>query len=495
MGLGEVRNRIHYLADYPTPPPFSHGCGIFGPWLCDPGQCEIKLISDLDFGRCTISDHFSGEHQKNGANIEKTLSTVKAKLDSTSVNEVLHKCAHDQPLLGLRFFVWAGLQPNYRHSSQMYSKACQLFDVSRKPQIVTDVVEAYRAEGCLVSVKTFKVVLNLCRKANLANEGLWVLRKMKEFNCRPDIPAYNAVIGLFCGNGNMDVAAELMREMCSVDMYPDMITYVAMIKGFCDAGRLEDACALFKVMRGHGCLPNAVTYSALLDGVCKFGTMERALELLQEMEKEGGDCSPNIVTYTNVIQGFCEKGLTMEALRILDRMMLNGCFPNRVTISTLIKGLCTEGHLEEAYKLIDRLVAGGSVSYGECYSSLVVFLVRSGNFEEAEKLFRRMIASAVKPDGLASSTMIRRFCVNGQVLDGFRLYSEIAKAGCLSSIDTDIYSILLAGLCKEGFSVEAAQLARLMVEKRIQLKAPLMDDIVEHLKNSDEKELEHHRRY
>lgn len=408
--------------------------------------------------------------QKNGANVEKTLSTVKAKLDTTSVNEVLHKCAPNQPLLGLRFFIWAGLQPSYRHSSHAYSKACQLFGVCRKPRIVTDVIEAYRAEGCFVSSKTFKVLLNLCRKANLADEGLRVLREMKEFNCRPDTTAYNVVIGLFCENGNMDVAAELMKEMGLVGMCPDMITYVAMIKGFSNAGRLEDACALFKVMKGHGCLPNAVAYSALLDGVCRFGTSERALELLQEMEKEGGDCSPNVVTYTSVIQGYSEKGMAMEALRILDRMESNGCFPNRVTISTLIKGLCTEGHLEEAYKLIDRVVAGGSVSYGECYSSLVVCLVRSGKFEEAEKLFKRMIASAVKPDGLASGTMIRRFCMDGRVLDGFCLYSEIEKVGCLSSIDTDIYSILLAGLCKEGFSVEAAKLARSMAERRIPLK-------------------------
>ncbi|KAH0968936.1 hypothetical protein GBA52_029203 [Prunus armeniaca] len=36
--------------------------------------------------------------------------------------------------------------------------------------------------------------------------------------------------------------------------------------------------------------------------------MERALELLTEMEKEGGDCSPNVVTYTSVIQKLCDKG-------------------------------------------------------------------------------------------------------------------------------------------------------------------------------------------
>uniref|UniRef100_A0A5B6Z4J4 Putative Tetratricopeptide repeat-like superfamily protein isoform 1 n=1 Tax=Davidia involucrata TaxID=16924 RepID=A0A5B6Z4J4_DAVIN len=431
--------------------------------------------------------------QKNCSNPEKTLNRVGVKLDTSCVNEVLQRCALNQPLLGLRFFIWAGLQPNYRHSSYMYSKACKVFEINQNPRVVTDVIEAYRVDGCLVSIRTFKVVLNLCREAKLADEGLWVLRKMKEFNCRPDTTVYNVVIRLFCEMGDMDVAAGLRREMGLIDLYPDMITYVALIKGFCDAGRLEDACGLFKAMRGHGCLPNAVAYSALLDGVCRFGNVERALELLQEMEKEGGDSNPNVVTYTSIIQFFCENGQSMEALGILDQMVACGCAPNRVTISTLIKGLCTEGRVEEAYKLIDKVAAGGSVSNSDCYSSLVMSLLRIKKLEEAEKLFRRMLATAVRPDSLASSALIRGLCLEeGRVIDGFHLYDEIERLGCLSSIDSDIYSVLLAGLCQESHLMEAAKLAGMMVERGIKLKAPYMGDIVEHLKNSGEKELVSH---
>ncbi|GFZ01133.1 tetratricopeptide repeat (TPR)-like superfamily protein [Actinidia rufa] len=283
----------------------------------------------------------------------------------------------------------------------------------KNPRIVTDVIEAYRVEGCLVGVKAFKVVLNLCRKANLADEGLWVLRKMKEMNCPPDTPAYHVVMGLFCEKGDMDVAAELTREM--------------------------------GLGSGNNNFPHVVAYSVLLEGFCRFGSLERALELLREMEK--------------------------EALHILDRMEASGCSPNRVTMRTLIEGLCTEGHTEDAYKLIDKVIAGCSVSDGECYSSLVLSLLRIKRLEEAEKLFRWMVASAVKPDGLASSTMIKRLCLEVRVLDGFCLYCELEELAFLSSIDLDIYSILLSGLCKESCMVEAAKLARLMVVRRIPMKA------------------------
>ena len=439
------------------------------------------------------AEQFYTHLQRHGVNnIEKTLPSVQAPLDFKCVTEVLHRCQPNQSQIGIRFFIWAGLQSNYRHSSFMYSKACELLQINRNPGVVVDIVEGYRVDGCVVSAKAFKVLLNLCKEARLANEALWVLRKMKEFSLQADTTVYNVVVRLFCEKGEMDMAEELMNEMGLSDLYPDMITYVAMIKGFCNVGRLEDACGLVKFMRGHGCMPNVVVYSTLLDRVCKCGSMGRALELLGEMEKEGGDCSPNVVTYTSVIKSFCEKGQMMEALEILDRMEAFGCAPNRVTVSSLINSLCMEGHVEKAYKVIDKVVAGGSVSYGDCYSSLVLSLVKFKKLEEAEKLFRKMLASGVKPDSLTSSILIRELCLEGRVLDAFCLSDEIDKFEFLTSIDFDLYSILLVGLCQQSHLVEAAKPARLMLKKGIRLKASYFDSIVEHLDKFEDEELVKH---
>uniref|UniRef100_A0A2N9EWW0 Pentacotripeptide-repeat region of PRORP domain-containing protein n=1 Tax=Fagus sylvatica TaxID=28930 RepID=A0A2N9EWW0_FAGSY len=407
------------------------------------------LNSPTATASASSAEQFYTHLQRHGVNnIEKTLPSVQAPLDFKCVTEVLHRCQPNQSQIGLRFFIWAGLQSNYRHSSFMYSKACELLQINRNPGVVVDIVEGYKVDGCVVSAKAFK--------------------------------------------GDMDMAEELMNEMGLSDLYPDMITYVTMIKGFCNVGRLEDACGLVKFMRGHGCMPNVVVYSTLLDRVCKCGSMGRALELLGEMEKEGGDCSPNVVTYTSVIQSFCKKGQTMEALEILDRMEAFGCAPNRVTVSSLINGLCMEGCVEKAYKVIDKVVAGDSVSYGDCYSSLILYLVKFKKLEDAQKLFREMLASGVKPDSLASSILIRELCLEGQVLDGFCLSDEIEKLEFLTSIDSDLYSILLDGLCQQSHLVEAAKLARLMLKKGIRLKASYSDSIVEHLKKFEDEELLKH---
>lgn len=450
---------------------------------------KISKLSALHLSTVSSADLFYDHLQKNNGNVEKILATVKTTLDSRCVNQVLHKCSFELSQMGLRFFIWAGRQPNYRHSSFMYSRACELIGIDRSPCLLLNVIEDYRREGCVVDIRMFKVMLNLCKEAKLANEALLILGKMPEFHLRADTTIYNLVVRLFIEKGEMDKAMKLMEEMDSIDIHPNMITYIAMLKGFCDVGRLEDAYGLFKAMKENGCSPNTLAYSILLNGASRQGITEKIMELLEEMEKEGGNCSPNTVTYTSIIQSLCELGQPLEALKILDRMENSGCAPNRVTVRTLIKEFCKDGHMEEVYELIHRVVARGGTSYGDCYSSLVVSLAKMKKIAAAEELFRNMLASGVKPDGVACSVMIKELCLEERVLDGYNLCNEVDRNGYLSSIDSDIYSLLLVGLCEHDHPMDAEKLARLMLKKGIRLKPHYADHVIKHLNKFGDQEL------
>ncbi|KAL8459211.1 hypothetical protein ACS0TY_036619 [Phlomoides rotata] len=426
--------------------------------------------------------------RKDNTRIEKSLNTVTVKLDSRCITQVLERCAIDKPQLGVRFFVWAALHPSHRHTAYLYSKASKLLNLEKNPRIIVDVVDEYRAEGYAVGLKMFKVILNLCRAAQDAELGLWVLRKMKEFDCRPDTVSYNVVIRLLVGKGQLDEAMGLMKEMGFIDLYPDMVTYVSIIKGFCDAGRLEDAFGLIKVMKGHGCVPNAVVYSMLLDGICMHGSFEVALEFLGGMEKESEECKPNVVTYTTMIKGFVKKGMITEALRILDRMNDYGIKPNKVTFVYVFDELCKDGRVEEACKVIDKF-RGGVVQYDELYNMLVMSLLRAGKHKESEKMFRTMMTHGVRPNGLTSSCIIRMIVSDRGVLEGFLLLDALEKSGNLIGIDLDVYSSLLAVLCHENHFIEAAEVVNIMVERFLRLKSHDGENITKHLNASGQYDL------
>ncbi|KAH9607118.1 hypothetical protein KSS87_005047 [Heliosperma pusillum] len=368
----------------------------------------------------------------------------------------------------------------------MYGMACNVLEIRRNPGWIREVLEGYKVERCVINVKLFKVVLNLCKEGRVCDEALWVLRKMEEFNCRPDSTVYNLVIRLFCEKGELDVAFGLMREMESRNLCPDMITYMSMLKGYCGVGKLDSACLLFKAMRGHGCSANLVAYSALLDGLCRFGHFERALELLGEMEKEGGECAPSVITYTSVIQCLCERGKSSEAISVLDRMGSSKCSPNRITVGVLVKGLCAEGCIDKAYKLVGKIVAEGHVAGGECYSSLVMGLLNIKRLDDGEKLFRWMLNNELRPDGLACSVLMKSMCGEGKFLDVFHLLVDVEKKGFVVTIDSEIYSILLVGLCQGRNVSQAGILSSLMTNKRIQVKGCYVKDIKKHINGTSE---------
>ncbi|KAL3619821.1 hypothetical protein CASFOL_034733 [Castilleja foliolosa] len=426
--------------------------------------------------------------EKNQTPVEKTLDTFKAKLNHDCITQVLEKCAIDKPQLGVRFFIWAALHPTHRHTPHMYAKACKLLDIEQNPRIIVDVIDKYRAEGSIVSIKMFKVVLNLCKAAKDVNLALRVLKKMKEFNVRPDTVSYNVVIRLLVENFRLDEAMGLMREMGLIDLYPDMVTYVSIIKGFCDAGKLEDALGLVKVMKGHGCVPNTVVYSTLLDGICRNGNLELASEFLSGMEKENGVCKPNIITYTTMIKGFIEKGKLTEALGVLNQMDDFGIKPNKVTFVAILDGLCRHGRVEEACGVIDKFSAGGTRD-DELYSLFVVSLMRAGKDKASEKMFRMMMERGMRPSGLALNDIIKRVVSEGRVMDGFLLFGEVEKSGNLVAVDSEVYAILLDGVCRENCFVEAGRIVRAMVESGIRLKSSHAKKIIELLKSSGEYDL------
>ncbi|XVF13435.1 hypothetical protein REPUB_Repub08aG0207500 [Reevesia pubescens] len=263
-----------------------------------------------------------------------------------------------------------------------------------------------------------------------------------------------------------------------------------VVLNLCREPRIADeALLVLKKMPEFNFRVDTTVYNVVVRLFCEKGDVNMADKLMKEMGLI--DLYPDMITNVAMIKGFCNVGRLEDACVLFQVMTGNGCFPNVVAYSALLEGiwaLC-EGHVEEAYKLIDKVVNGGGVSDGDCFSSLVVSLIRINRLDEAEKLFRKMLASGAKPDSIACSIMIREICRDSRVLDNFCLYDEIEHMRYLPSIDSDIYSILLVGLCQGCHSVEAAKLAKSMLVKKIFLKAPYVEKIVGHLKNCGDKEL------
>lgn len=408
-----------------------------------------------------------------------SLSPSRTHLTASVVESVLRQSAaapDDGRSQALRFFVWAGLQPRLRHSTAAYASACDALLLQRRPHFLSQLLDSYRAEASPVCTKTFNILLNLCRHANLPDEAVVLLRRMSEFDCRPDTSSYNTVIRLLGDSGSGASVAVLLKEMEADGLIPDMVTYVSAVRALSASGQIEAGRSLIGQMRSTGCVPNVVVYSALLNGACAHCNLQSAIEILGEMENNSS-CAPNVVSYTCLIKCLCENRQLDEALGIFDRMEKRGCSPNQTTVRTLVDGFCARQHLVGAQELVDRVSSEGKVSPEDCYSVFVVCLLRIKDVERAEKVLRGMLEKGVRPNGMACNSLMRELCGQMRFRDAYNWLLRMEDKG-LDCIDSDVYSSLLQGICHEGHLVEAVRVGAKVVEKEICLQEDCADSIV-----------------
>ncbi|KAL6985936.1 hypothetical protein U1Q18_019310 [Sarracenia purpurea var. burkii] len=213
----------------------------------------------------------------------------------------------------------------------MYSKVCQLFDINRNPQMVTDVIEAYKVEGCLVSVKTFKG---------------------------------------FCNAGRLDDACALFKVMKGHGCFPNVVVYSTFLDGVRRFGSLEVALDLLQGMENEGgdCSPNVVTYTSLIQGFCEKSRTLEALQILDRMVASG--CSPNRVTVSILIKGLCTEGHLEEAYKLIDKVVAGGSVSDGECYSSLVVSLLRIKKLEEAEKLFRGMLASAMKPDGLASSTM-----------------------------------------------------------------------------------------------------------------------------
>lgn len=235
------------------------------------------------------------------------------------------------------------------------------------------------ASNELVTTATITCLIKLLGEQGLAKEALLTFYRMRQFGCKPDVQAYNALINAMCSVGDFTKARHLLQQMELPGFHspPDVFTYTIMISSYCRYGvkisgcrkavrrRLYEANRLFRIMVFKGIVPDVVAYNALIDGCCKTYRVGRALELFEDMKKRG--CVPNRVTYDSFIRYFSavnEIDKAVEFLRDMQRLSHdggNGIAGSCSSYTPIIHALCEAGRVVDAWSFLVELVDRGSV--------------------------------------------------------------------------------------------------------------------------------------
>lgn len=117
--------------------------------------------------------------------------------------------------------------------------------------------------------------------------------------------------------------------------------------------------------------------------------------------------------------------------------------------NSLIRSYGRAGLYQESIKVFSSMKSMGISPSVVTFNSLLSILLKRGRTNMAKEVFDEMLSTyGVKPDTYSFNILIRGFCKNLMVDEGFRFFQEMSKFECEADVIT--FNTLVDGLCRAG---------------------------------------------
>ncbi|KAL2942447.1 hypothetical protein RDABS01_030797 [Bienertia sinuspersici] len=418
---------------------------------------------------------------------QNCLRKFRDKLSEHLVIDVLKLVKN--PQLSVQFFLWAGQQIGYNHTSMVYGALLDVMGCDQNERIPTHFLQEIQDDDRGVLEKMLNILVRKCCLDGKWNVALEELGRLKDFGYKPSRSTYNALVQVFLEAGRLDTARLLHIEMSDVgfkmdlptlnsfayalckvgkwrevfdlvekeDFVPDTKLYTTMISGLCEASYIDEAIDILKKMRCSSSLPNVITYRVLLCGCLRKRQLGKCKIILSMMVAEG--CYPNRRIFNSLIHAYCTSRDYSYAYELLKKMADCDCQPGYLVYNILIGGICSKEQLpssvelELAEKAYAEMIDLGLVLNKVNVSSFSRCLCEAGKFDKAFNVIREMMSKGFVPDSSTYSKVIEFLCSSSQVQKAFLLFEEMKRYGIAPDVYT--YTVLIDGYCKAGLIAQA----------------------------------------
>ncbi|XP_060181553.1 pentatricopeptide repeat-containing protein At1g02060, chloroplastic [Lycium barbarum] len=134
----------------------------------------------------------------------------------------------------------------------------------------------------------------------------------------------------------------------------------------------------------------------------------------------------------------------------------------------LIRSYGKAGLFQESLKVFKMMKSLGISPTVVTFNSLFLILLKRGRTGMVYELFDEMLKTyGAKPDLYTFNILIRGFCMNSMVDQGFRFFKEMERHGCDPDVIT--YNTIIDGLCRAGKVKIAHNVLKGMVKRGHQL--------------------------
>jgi leucine-rich PPR motif-containing protein len=144
----------------------------------------------------------------------------------------------------------------------------------------------------------------------------------------------------------------MFQSLCSKDLRPDIVAFNIMIGSLFKSGSKKDAMDLFVAIPAHGLVPDMVTYGLMMEILIKEGLIYEFENLFLAMEKSG--CLPDSCMLNAIVRSLLHGGEIVRTGAYLSKIDEMNFSLEASTTSLLISLFSREEYKNHAKSLPEK---------------------------------------------------------------------------------------------------------------------------------------------
>ncbi|KAM7262208.1 hypothetical protein ACFE04_021285 [Oxalis oulophora] len=376
--------------------------------------------------------------------MERQLEHTGITFHPIIVDTVLRKC-FKFPHLGLRFFNWLKLRPEFSPTTQTYNVIFSLAAHAKNFNLLDNFIhEMENNNSCTKDIRTWTCLISLYGKANMIGKALLVFDNMLKSGCQPDQGLYRAMIRCLCQTDKGDIALEFYNEMMlNQHMNLNVTLYKMLINAISKSGDVVAVHSVADDMLRVCEVPEHDVYGSMLKSFCISGRIIEALELIRDLKKKQVALEPEY--FETLVKGLCKNGRISDALEIVDIMDRRNLVDANI-YGIIINGYLKRNKLSKALDTFQRMKEAGYLPSASTYTEIIQRLLKSNEYRRACGLYDEMLERGVKPDTVAITAMVAGHVSQKNIPEAWKVFQSMEDHGIKPTWKS--YSVFVKELCK-----------------------------------------------
>lgn len=321
-------------------------------------------------------------------------------------------------------------------------------------------VKEMAAKGVQANSITYNELLN-AKVVAKDRWGMWgVVGEMTAAGIPVNVVTCSILLKSLTMRSNPAEVRRIMDLIDKVDETIDEVLFSSLIEACVCIKHYDLLLDVMRRYRDKGGFANlkVPTYGSMIKAFGQAGDVKCVRDLWREMEEH--DMKPTSITLGCMVEALVVNGCADEAWDLIQKTLENDdlckCV-NTVIYSTALKGFLVTRRIDKVFMVYKEMRSKSISCNTITYNTIFDACAKCSAMHHASSLLEDMKLTKIEPDIITYSTLIKGYCLEGDVDRAFRILAEMKREEKLVP-DEIMYNSILDGCAKQHRVEEALRI-------------------------------------